>query len=199
MIVEKVRGNGGKIVVNEVTTGVGRTGAWFGYNHYDIVPDMVAIGKGIGNGYPVSVAGINKETIDQLESKPFKYAQSHQNDPLGATVVKEVVSIIEETDLIKESARKGRKFFSQLTSLIDNDVVCAVRGRGLMFAVDIVDRERTQSIYVDLIRNGYLVGNRGTAFRIDPPLTIGEDEFSEFVDAFRGCVSRSIPGNACVL
>lgn len=68
-IAKIVRQNGGKIIVNEVTTGVGRTGEWFGYQHYDLEPDMIAIGKGIGNGYPVSVAAINKSTIEELDKK----------------------------------------------------------------------------------------------------------------------------------
>jgi acetylornithine aminotransferase len=61
-IIDIVRAQGGKIVVNDVTTGMGRTGAWFGYNHYSIEPDLVAIGKGLGNGYPVSALAINRET-----------------------------------------------------------------------------------------------------------------------------------------
>jgi len=68
-IVKIVRNNGGKIIANEVTTGVGRTGKWFGYQHYDIEPDLIAIGKGIGNGYPVSVVSINQITVSELEKK----------------------------------------------------------------------------------------------------------------------------------
>ena len=66
-MVNIVRNNGGKVIVNEVTTGVGRTGKWFGFQHYDIDPDLVAIGKGIGNGCPVSVAAINKAMAGELE------------------------------------------------------------------------------------------------------------------------------------
>ena len=73
-----VRENGGKIVCNEVTTGIGRTGLWFGHQHYDIVPDMIAMGKGIGNGYPVSATAIDDKTLEELASFPFQYMQSHQ-------------------------------------------------------------------------------------------------------------------------
>ncbi|WDP88005.1 MAG: aminotransferase class III-fold pyridoxal phosphate-dependent enzyme [Desulfobacter sp.] len=69
-IVKIVQKNKGKIIANEVTTGIGRTGEWFGYNHYAIEPDMVAMGKGVGNGYPVSVAAMNEKTINELESTP---------------------------------------------------------------------------------------------------------------------------------
>ena len=188
-IVKKVRRNSGKIIVNEVTTGVGRTGEWFGYQHYDIEPDMIAIGKGIGNGYPVSVAVINRTTIAELERKPFKYSQSHQNDPLGASVVQETIEIIESNDLIAEAKRKGLQFYSQLESLVDKEIILAVRGRGLMFAMDLANENIANEIYSKLIERGMIVGNRGTAFRIDPPLIITENEFTEFVKTFKTILS----------
>ena len=85
--------------MNEVTTGVGRTGRWFGYQHYGLAPDIVAIGKGIGNGYPVSVTAFAPRAVDRLGGRPIKYAQSHQNDPLGAGVAREVIRVIREDGL----------------------------------------------------------------------------------------------------
>jgi acetylornithine/N-succinyldiaminopimelate aminotransferase len=67
-IVNIVRKNGGKIITNEVTTSIGRTGKWFGFQHYYIEPDLIAIGKGIGNGYPVSVAAINHATMNEFDA-----------------------------------------------------------------------------------------------------------------------------------
>jgi acetylornithine/N-succinyldiaminopimelate aminotransferase len=193
-VVNIVRKNGGKIIANEVTTGVGRTGKWFGYQHYGVEPDMIAIGKGIGNGYPVSVAAINRKTMDELEAKPFKYSQSHQNDPLGAAVVGEVVRIIESDDLIAESMRKGAIFLSQLESLVDHEIILAVRGRGLMFAMDLADKDIADKIHNGLIKKGYIVGNRGASFRIDPPLIMTESEFTQFIDAFKLVIAEK--GNA---
>jgi len=189
-IVRIVRGNGGWIIANEVTTGIGRTGKWFGYQHYDIEPDMVAMGKGIGNGYPVSVAALRGSVLEALtnKGKPFKYMQSHQNDPLGAAVVSEVIAVIQDDDLIAKAAQKGRRFLTQLESLVDGETILAVRGRGLMFAVDLADEDVADRIYRRLIERGYIVCNRGTAFRIDPPLIITEDEFAEFIHVFRSSV-----------
>jgi acetylornithine aminotransferase len=184
-LADSVRAGGGKLIANEVTTGVGRTGKWFGYQHYDLTPDLIAIGKGIGNGYPVSVAAIDAATMAQLREKPFKYAQSHQNDPLGAAVVREVIAEIEDRGLIPEARRKGDRFLTQLASLVDGRVVLAVRGRGLMMAVDLVDAATAEEIHSRLIARGFIVGNRGTTFRIDPPLTVTEAQFDEFVTALR--------------
>lgn len=183
-----VRENGGKILVNEVTTGIGRTGKWFGYQHYDITPDIVAIGKGIGNGYPVSVVVLSETSINELEIKPFKYSQSHQNDPLGASVVQEVIDICEDAGLISQAQRNGIRFLLQLEQLVDGEILKEVRGRGLMIAVDVCDQKLTEQICNELIDQGYIVGNRGSFLRIDPPLTITEDEFDSFVEAFEGIV-----------
>ncbi len=188
-IVNIVRNNNGKVIVNEVTTGIGRTGKWFGYQHYGIEPDLIAIGKGIGNGYPVSVASINEATVNELVEKPFKYAQSHQNDPLGACIVEEVIRFIKENDLITEAETKGSLLSSRLESLVDNEIILGVRGRGLMFAVDLVNAEVGNNIYNDLLEAGFIVGNRGAAFRIDPPLIITETEIDAFIDVFKTILS----------
>jgi acetylornithine aminotransferase len=191
-LVNFVRNNSGKIITNEVTTGVGRTGKWFGYQHYDIEPDLIAIGKGIGNGYPVSVAAISEATVSELETEPFKYAQSHQNDPLGAAVVLEVIRQIEDNDLIAKAGQKGPVFLSKLESLVDNEIVLDVRGRGMMLAMDLPDKDIANEIYGDLIARGYILGNRGTSFRIDPPLILTEAEFDEFIDAFKAVLASRI-------
>ena len=161
---------------------------WFGYQHYGITPDLIAIGKGIGNGYPVSVAAINNDTVNELERKPFKYSQSHQNDPLGAAVVLEVIREIEVNNLIAEAKEKGMIFLDQLNSLVDNKTVLAVRGRGLMFAVDMSNKKVTGEIYTELLKQGYIVGNRGDSFRIDPPLIISKAEFNGFIDALKNAL-----------
>ena len=183
-----VRNYGGKIIANEVTTGVGRTGKWFGYQHYDIAPDLIAIGKGIGNGYPVSIAAFNKATVNELEMKPFKYSQSHQNDPLGAAVAQEVIREIKSNDLIIEAERKGALFLGRLESLVDNKIVLDVRGRGMMFAMDFANKDVANGIYSALISEGYILGNRGASLRIDPPLVLTEAEFEGFFNVFKAVI-----------
>jgi len=187
-LIEIVRENGGKILVNEVTTGIGRTGKWFGYQHYGIKPDIIASGKGVGNGYPVSVAVLSENMIQELEEKPFKYSQSHQNDPLGASVVKEVIDQIEEAGLIYSTQKNGAGFIGQLEQLVDGRILREVRGRGLMIAIDVCDQEMTERLCSELLGQGFIVGNRGSFIRIDPPLTITAYEFDIFFEAFQGIV-----------
>ncbi len=183
-IVNIVRKNNGLITANEVTTGTGRTGKWFGYQHYGIDPDMVSIGKGIGNGYPVSVAVLSSTLVKNLEERPFKYGQSHQNDPLGAAIVSEVIQVIEDDNLVSEVEKKGKIFLSQLNKLVDNKIILGARGKGLMLAVDLVHEQVGDEIYDELIEKGFILCNRRSMFRIDPPFTISEAEFGKFIDTF---------------
>jgi acetylornithine/N-succinyldiaminopimelate aminotransferase len=177
-----VRKNGGLVLANEVTTGIGRTGKWFGYQHYEIEPDMVAIGKGIGNGYPVSAAIVSHDIASKLQETSFGYMQGHQNDPLGAAVVREVIQTIIDGNLIERAQKNGVTFNAQLNYLVDGKVITGIRGRGLMFAIDLASEKTTSDIYDKLIEYGYIVCNRGSFLRIDPPLTITEKQFREFVD-----------------
>ncbi len=189
-IVDTVRANGGKIIANEVTTGTGRTGRWFGYQHYGIEPDMIAVGKGIGNGYPVSVAVIAPGTAAELRDTAFHYSQSHQNDPLGASIVRKVINVIEKRQLVADAARKGSELLRRLRESVDHSTVLDVRGRGLMIAIDLRDSATANRIYTELIGRGFIVGNRGGFLRVDPPLTITDDELLSFVDAFTEIVSE---------
>lgn len=183
-IVKIIRTQGGKIIINEITTGIGRTGKWFGFQHYTIEPDFVATGKGIGNGYPVSATAIHHDMLMELEENPFKYAQSHQNDPLGAIVAQEVIQTIQEDDLLANVEKLSPIFYRQLKALVDHKIVLDVRGRGFMFAIDLVDEDIAESIFTKLLDKGFIVCKRHSLFRIDPPLIITKAAFTEFIVAF---------------
>jgi acetylornithine aminotransferase len=192
-IVAIIRENGGKIICNEVTTGIGRTGLWFGHQHYDIVADMVAMGKGIGNGYPVSATAINGKTLKELAEHPFRYMQSHQNDPLGASIVKEVLAIIKDEDLISKAELKGTQFLALLQGLADGVTITDVRGRGLMFGIGICDTATGDEIYHKLLAKGYIVCNRDALFRVDPPLIIEDEDFRNFMADFQKIIDETRP------
>lgn len=190
-IVEKVRANGGIIMCNEITTGIGRTGKWFGYQHYDFTPDIVAIGKGIGNGYPVSVTAISYSIYDKLSDKSFRYSQSHQNDPLGAFVAHEVIQIIEEEELLEKGRKLGEYLIQRLRNLVgEKSIVKEVRGRGLMLIVEL--RRNAQQVYESLLSKGFIVAKRPNAevLRLDPALTIDLQTIDLFISNFEEILSN---------
>jgi acetylornithine aminotransferase len=189
-IVAAVTKNDGLFLVNEVTTGVGRTGLWFGYQHYGVSPDIVALGKGIGNGYPVSVTAFAPGVIERLGSNPLKYAQSHQNDPLGAAVAREVVEVITEEGLIERGRGIAAKLSSRLGGIKDRTCqITEIRSRGLMIAVELRDDAEgafTAWALQELARRGYILARRPglNVLRLDPSLTIDLQDIEGFLETF---------------
>lgn len=187
-----VQAAGGFVVANEVTTGVGRTGRWFGYRHYGIVPDAVALGKGIGGGYPVAVATLGPRVAARLAGPPA-YAQSHQNDPLGAAVLLAVLGVIEDEGLIARAAAMGQRLAAGLAALPwPADAVPAIRSRGAMLALDLADGPAAAvRVHRALLEAGFIVGLRpGTAtLRLDPPLGLEDAQVEAFLGAFAGILA----------
>jgi acetylornithine/N-succinyldiaminopimelate aminotransferase len=191
-----VRERDGLVLVNEVTTGIGRTGTWFGHQHYGIAPDIVALGKGIGNGYPVAVAVLGPRVIEKLGDRPVAYSQSHQNDPLGAAVAREVLRVIRDEDLIG----RGREIAAILATGLEgvrvrSGAIREVRARGLMIAVELEDdapNTRTVRVHRELVRRGFIVGRRPgvRVLRIDPCLTIERADVEAFVAALEAVLTE---------
>jgi len=186
----------GFVLVNEVTTGIARTGMWFGYQHYDISPDVVAMGKGIGNGYPVSVTAFAPSVVERLDEESIPYAQSHQNDPLGAAVVHEVIAIIEEEGLIERGRWIALKLRSGLDAIAGRtDRIAEIRSRGLMVGVELKDDDEssfTIGVHRELVRRGYVVGRRPAVnvLRIDPAPTIDPSDIDGFLETFEAVLTE---------
>ena len=182
-----IQQNQGLVIVDEVTTGLGRTGAWFGFQHYNINPDIIIMGKGLGNGYPVSSVVLTQDVADRLEKSDFQYAQSHQNDPLGCAIAREVIKVIREDDLVKQSKKTGFLFLHELKRLeIQYGIIKEIRGRGLMLAMEFrsdYERFSLNSVFDELIKKGFIVGYKPQAnlFRFYPALTIKEKDIDLFL------------------
>jgi len=195
-IVGRLEEHGGLIVVDEVTTGIGRTGKYFGFEHYDMCPDIVSLGKGIGNGYPVSVVGLSKQVVEKIGQTDFRYAQSHQDDPLGCAVVKEVLSVIEENDYIRRAAEMGAVLERELKSLMDkHECIKQVRGVGLMYVIEFwKDSELSlEKIHRELFDAGYIVGFHVLAnvLRFYPPLTIEETQIKDMTQTLNSILGTA--------
>lgn len=183
LIAALIKQNGGMLIANEVTTGFGRTGKWFGFQYYEYDPDIVSTGKTLGNGYPISCVSITHEISKLIDKSPFRYAQSHQNDPLGCAVGLEVIKEIEERELIQQSFNKGEYFKAQLIKLQAKHkaIITDVRARGLMIALEFSPLANAESVYLQLIDNGLLVGQKENTLRFMPPLIIEESHIDKLI------------------
>lgn len=186
-LVDRVKQKGGLLVVNEITTGFGRTGKWCGFQHYDIQPDIVSFGKGLGNGYPVSAVAMRQDIAEQLEQSGFRYAQSHQNDPLGCAVAKEVITVLRDEHLIERGQALGSFFLVGLNRLVEkHQVLKEARGRGLLLALEFYPHDvmTVTSAYHALLQQGFLVGYypAGNILRFDPALTMREPDIESLLE-----------------
>lgn len=180
-IATQVKRHNALLVANEITTGIGRTGKWFGFQHYSMRPDIIAIGKGLGNGYPISAVVMTKDVADTLERSDFFYAQSHQNDPLGCSVAKDVIGVLHEENLIERGNMVGAFFLDGLKRLEGkHTIVKEARGRGLLLALELHPHQKISVtwLYHELFAKGFLVGYYplGNILRFDPALTIQKSE-----------------------
>ncbi|MBN2246628.1 MAG: aspartate aminotransferase family protein [Candidatus Aminicenantes bacterium] len=185
-ISQRVKQEGGLLVANEVTTGMGRTGKWFGFQHYDIEPDIIALGKGLGNGYPVSAVVMRTDTAEKLEKSGFHYVQSHQNDPLGCAVAREVIAVLREENLIERGNAIGIFFLEGLNRLVEKYAVLReARGRGLLLGLEFFPHERitVEWVYHALLKRGFLAGYypAGNVLRFDPALTVEKKDVSHLL------------------
>lgn len=197
-LADSVRERGGFLMVNEITTGMGRTGAWFGFQHYDVSPDIVALGKGLGNGYPVSAVVLRSDVIGRLEKGSFRHVQSHQNDPAGCAVALEVIAVMQEEGWIDRGRAVGERFLKELDGLCKrHDAVREVRGRGLMITAELDPKlSPTDVISVSdgLLERGIVVGVSPSAnlLRFYPPLTIGAKDITKLVESL-DCILDNLP------
>ena len=195
-IVATVKANDGLLLVNEVTTGVGRTGKWFGYQHYGLTPDIVAMGKGIGNGYPVSVTAMAPHVADRLEGHPVPYAQSHMNDPLGAAMARTVLKVIHQERLIERGRSIAALLMTGLEAInVRTGLIAALRARGLMIAIALQDdarATRTTRTHRTLVQRGYFLAQRPglNVLRLDPALTIETKAIEGFLEVFEDVLVR---------
>lgn len=184
VVASEIKKYGGLLMANEVTTGFGRTGKWFGFQHYDYQPDIVSVGKALGNGYPISGVAISSKISELFQQSPFRYAQSHQNDALGCAVGLEVINILEKQDLINKGIEKGEYFkriLIQLQTKHTVDIV-EIRARGLMIAIELKTTELADFVYNQLIENGFLVGIKDKTIRFMPPLIIERKDIKNLIE-----------------
>jgi 4-aminobutyrate aminotransferase-like enzyme len=187
--------HGAVLIAEEITTGMGRTGAWFGFEHEEITPDILVVGKALGAGYPVSAVITNPE-VEAACSEAFRHVQSHQNDPLSAAVVSAVISTIEEEGLLERVTRIGSFFVAGLCDMRAlGPSIRDVRGKGLMIAVQLEPREliRGLAAHNALLDAGFIVdyqAQTGT-FRLFPPYVITESEINDFLTAFATALTHS--------
>jgi 4-aminobutyrate aminotransferase len=191
--VEIARAHGGLFIADEVQTGWGRTGeTWFGIEHWDVEPDIIASAKGLGNGAPIGVTIATPEVADKFPGITFS---TFGGNPVSTAAALAVLRVIEEEDLRTNAAEVGAYFRGRLEELKDKHAAVGdVRGMGLMQGLELVeDRETKQpapdavaTVFEEAKRRGVLVGKGGlygNVIRTGMPLVASRDNVNELVEA----------------
>lgn len=165
------------LLVDEIQTGVGRTGAWFAYQNYGIEPDAMSLAKGLGGGFPIGAVVCGPKLQDVFS--PGSHGTTFGGQPLACAVSRTVLRVIVEEDLCGNAGRMGHLLQEQLTPLVQKfDFVSAVRGQGLLQAL-VIDRPAKELEQLLTERGLLTVCTAGNVIRMLPPLNVTADQVRE--------------------
>jgi acetylornithine/N-succinyldiaminopimelate aminotransferase len=170
---------GAIMILDEIQPGFGRTGKLFGFQNYDVVPDIVVMGKGMGGGMPVGAFTASSAMMDLLSHNPkLGHITTFGGHPVIAAACLATLKEITETSLISDALAKEKLF----RSLLVHPLIEEVRGKGLMLAAMTKTPDITNEVILKCQDKGLILFwllFEGCAIRITPPLTISEEEIRE--------------------
>jgi 4-aminobutyrate aminotransferase / (S)-3-amino-2-methylpropionate transaminase / 5-aminovalerate transaminase len=168
--------------IDEMQSGIGRTGKWFGYQHYDIKPDFITIGKALGGGLPIS-AVIGRKDLLELSSDLWS---THTGNPVCCASALATIKTIKEKKLLAKTSERdiwvGRLLMLSFPGYY-------VSGEGLMWAIDLKDANKVKDTIKKCSKKGLLlVSTHGESIKIAPPLTISDKSIVEGIRILRRCL-----------
>ena len=208
-IVEVCRRHGVLLVADEVMTGFGRTGRWFGLDHWGVRPDVVLAAKGATAGYwPFGFVAAAGHVLDAIARGGFVHGFTFSHSIVGAAVAREVLRILREEDLVAASAVKGERLLGLARDRLgEHPHVGEIRGRGLLVGLELVaeretrapfprGRRVTEAVVAAARERGVLVysstgcanGVDGDLVLLGPPFVVTDDELERIVDGLAGAI-----------
>ncbi|WP_341941769.1 acetylornithine transaminase [Microbacterium sp. LWH10-1.2] len=173
--------HGALLIVDEIQTGAGRTGAWFGFSHEGITPDAITLAKGIGGGFPIG-ALVTYGAASALFT-PGSHGSTFGGNPLATAVADAVLAEIEDAGLVENAALRGAEL-RDLIEAVDSPLIEGVRGRGLLIGVALTAPVAGAVVAAAQERGLIVNAANPETVRIAPALTIGAAELAEFRELF---------------
>lgn len=172
---------GALLILDEIQSGIGRTGKFFGFENYNVIPDIIVAGKGLGGGMPIGAFISSQETMRCLKQQPkLGHITTFGGHPVIAAAAKATLSELLNSNLMEQSLEKELL----IKKLLIHPLISEIRGKGLMLAAIVETPEIASKIILKCLDKGLLLFwllFEGKAIRITPPLTISEDEI------YKGC------------
>ncbi|WP_204127523.1 aspartate aminotransferase family protein [Pseudomonas ogarae] len=177
------------LMLDEIQTGIGRTGQWFAFQHEGIVPDVMTLAKGLGNGVPIGACLARGKAAELFT--PGSHGSTFGGNPLACRVGCTVLEIIEQQALVDNARHQGEQLLNRLRAeLADNPNVLAIRGQGLMIGIEL--KQPVRDLALCAARDHGLLINitRGQTIRLLPPLTIDGREVEMIVRGVSRCLAQ---------
>jgi adenosylmethionine-8-amino-7-oxononanoate aminotransferase len=202
-IVEVCREHGILVIADEVMTGMGRTGRWFGVDHWGVRPDILTAGKGTTSGYvPFGFAAVSGEVFDTVSTVGFVHGFTWSHNGLGAAAAGAVLQVLRDRDLVARSAALGKRLRADLSlALTDAPIVGEVRGLGTMIGIELVRDPETKEPFARSERvtervvgaarddglllyssTGHVDGHDGDLLMLGPPFVLTDDDAETLVE-----------------
>lgn len=169
------------LILDEIQTGIGRTGRWFAFQHDGIRPDAVTIAKGTAGGVPIG-ALITFGWASEFFS-PGQHGSTFGGNPLATAAGNAVLGEIENAGLVQNAERRGREL-REIVARLDSELISGVRGRGLMLGLALARPVATE-LHAHALQEGLIINApNASTIRLVPPLIVGDAELADFADRF---------------
>jgi 4-aminobutyrate aminotransferase-like enzyme len=187
------------VTFDEIQAGFGRTGKKFGYQHYNVKPDLICCGKAMGNGYPISGVLGKKKILDI--PNPGEMSSTHSSNPLACAAGISVLDEINKKKLVTQSFKKGKILKRKLNKIKQKnpDLILSVQSKGLIGAIIFKNHNNKIGSYIaskiceKAMQKGLLlVHTSRESIKIGPPLTISEKALIEGIDIIEECINEVI-------
>ena len=168
-------------MVDEVQTGLGRTGEWFGFQHFGVQPDVVTMAKALGNGVPIGACWARDDVAAAFE--PGDHATTFGGQPLATSAARAVLRVMEAEDVPARATKAGAKLQADLATVPG---IASVRGIGLLLAAELAEGLDAKQVAADALAAGLVVNAvTPTALRLAPSLLVTDEEIDEAVGILR--------------
>ncbi len=187
------RSRGVLLIFDEIYTGFGRTGTMFACEYEGVVPDMLCVGKAMASGFPISAMIAAPSVMDAwpLSEGEALHTSTYLGNPMGCAAALATIADIEELRLDERARELGRLLEERLRLLVSRGKALAVRGRGLMWGIELSEVASAQGAVIDALRRGVIVlqsGVHGNVLSITPPLTIAQRQLFRAIDLLEECL-----------
>jgi acetylornithine/N-succinyldiaminopimelate aminotransferase len=193
---ELCHSTGALLIADEIQSGMGRTGKWFAYQHYGILPDVTTLAKPIANGIPMGAMLCTNAAAESIT--PGMHGTTFGGNPLACAVAIAVIDTIKRDNLIGHINEVGSYFHDQLTQLAKrHDCITEVRGKGLMLGLEINSADLAQRVAAQMMERRIIINRTSeTVLRLLPPFLLERQHVDTAVKAFDEVFTAALAGAA---